>query len=194
MAYQKDRIIVLYNIRHLESHLILKGINKEGVLLSFIAKFALKSKKRFAGGVLEPGGFIEVEYRPSTKDLHQIISAHILNKFEKIRSDYDRLALGLYVLKMTGQVGLSGGEGDPELFNLVGNTLSALETTNNLSALKLFFEMRFLLIQGVLPIELQNKNIFFENTIRNHQSLSLSDKDVFSIQQTLSQSLNHYLS
>lgn len=190
---KKEKIIILQNIRYLESHLILKGLNPNGHVLSFIARFALKSRRRFAGGVLEPGGYIEVEYRPSSQGLHQINQAQIIKKFEKIRKDYDRLKLCLYVLKIVNQAGVVESQGDEELFNLLGNTLSALETTKNLNQLKLFFEIRFLFIQGVLPVELQRKSIFFENTILKHHTLNLSPADSISIQKILKESLNQYL-
>ena len=184
----------MQNIRHLESHLVVKGLNPKGSTLSFIAPYALKSKKRFAGGALEPGGYIEVEYRPSSEGLNRLQQAHIINKFEKIRTDYDRLQLGLHFLKITSQVGLAETQEEPELFNLLGNALKALETTHDLNQLKLFFEIRFLFIQGVLPEELQNKNIFFQNTISQHQKVQLKREEFSSIQETLKHSLHNYLS
>ena len=193
---KKDKIIVLQNIRHLESHLIVKGLNNKGQILSFFASFALKSRKRFASGVLEPGGYIQVEYRPSTKEetgWNRLIQANILNKFIKIRKDYDRLALALHFLKMFNKVGQEGMEGDSELFHLLGNTLIALETSSDLESLKLFFEIRFLFLQGVLPAELQNKSIFFENTIKEHNQVDLSQEDIPSIHQELKTALHQYL-
>ena len=137
----KENIIVLQNIRHLESHLILKGLNSKGQILSFFAGFALKNRKKFVSGVLEPGGYIQVEYRPSKKEggWNRLIQAHILNKFIKIRQDYERLNLALYFLQMFNKAGQEGMEGDPELFHLLGNTLTALELSPNLESLKLFF-------------------------------------------------------
>ena len=57
---KKEKIIVLQNIRHLESHLIIKGLNSKGQILSFFAGFALKSRKkirqwRLGAGRLYPG-------------------------------------------------------------------------------------------------------------------------------------------
>ena len=171
---KKDKIIVLQSIPHLESHLIIKGLNGEGRVFSFFCSCALKSKKRFPSGVLEPGGYIKIEYRISKNDsgwnyLHE---AEIINKFRKIRESYDRLELKFHFLKMVNKVGDSLN--DPEVFHLLGNGLTALETTPCLEELKLFFEIRFLFLQGVLPQTLQSKSVFFEKTIKNH-----SDKEVF---------------
>ena len=192
---KKDKIIVLQNIRHLESHLIVKGLNKKGQILSFFAGFALKSKKRFTSGVLEPGGYVQVEYRLSKKEggWNRLIQAHPLNKFIKIRQDYERLRLALHFLKMFNQAGQEGMEEDPELFHLLGNTFTALETSRNLESLKLFFEMRFLFLQGVLPAELQNKSVFFKRTIKEHDRTDLSREDIPAIHQELKTALYQYL-
>jgi len=192
---KKDKIIVLQNIRHLESHLIVKGLNNKGQILSFFANFALKSRKRFASGTLEPGGYIEVEYYPSKKEggWNRLIQANVLNKFTKIRTSYERLNLALHFLKMFNKTEQEGMEGDPELFHLLGNTLTALETSSHLKSLKLFFEIRFLFLQGVLPTELQNKSVFFENTITKHSQVDLSQEDLPSIHQELNTALYQYL-
>ena len=192
---KKDKIIVLQNIRHLESHLIVKGLNRRGQVLSFFAGFALKSRKRFASGVLEPGGCIHVEYRPSRKEdgWNRLIQAHLLNKFMGIRQNYEKLHLALHFLKMFNQAGQEGMEEDPELFHLLGNTLTALETSSDLENLKLFFEIRFLFLQGVLPAELQNKSVFFENTIKKHNQVDLSREDIPIIRRELKTALYQYL-
>lgn len=192
---KKDKIIVLQNIRHLESHLIVKGLNTQGHILSFFANFALKSRKRFASGVLEPGGYIQVEYLPSKREnsWSRLIQANIINKFTKIRQDYNRLDLSLQFLKMINKVGQEGVEGEPELFHLLGNALTALETSPDLENLKLFFEIRFLFLQGVLPSQLQNKSVFFENTIKEHDQVDLSHEDIPAIHQELKTALYQYL-
>ncbi len=192
---KKDKIIVLQNIRHLESHLIVKGLNEKGQTLSFFASFALKSKKRFASGVLEPGGCIQVEYRLSKKEggWNRLIQAHPLNKFIKIRQDYERLRLALYFLKMFNQAGQEGMEENPELFHLLGNTFTALETSLDLESLKLFFEIRFLFLQGVLPAKLQNRSVFFKHTIKEHDRTDLSREDIPAIHQELKTALYQYL-
>ena len=163
--------------------------------MSFFASFALKSKKRFASGVLEPGGYIQVEYRPSKTETgwNRLVQAHILNKFIKIRQDYERLNLSLHFLKMFNKAGQEGMEGEPELFHLLGNTLTALETSLNLENLKFFFEIRFLFLQGVLPAPLQNKSVFFKNTIKEHHQADLSKEDISSLHYELKTALHQYL-
>ena len=193
MVYKKDKIIILQTIRHLEAHLIVKGLNPEGNVLSFFARSALKSKKRFSGGVLEAGRYIAVEYRTSTHGLNALHSAEILKDFNKIRKDYDRLQLGLHILKMVNQVGETGVQGESELFNLLGNVLTALETSQNFSKLKLFFEIRFLYIQGILPMELQDKILFLNTSIRHYHQVDLSQENIPWIQNQVRTALSQYL-
>ena len=63
MSIHKDKVIVLKRDHFSESDLIVRVLNQRGALVSFIAKGAAKSRKRFTGGVLEPGCFIGVEYK-----------------------------------------------------------------------------------------------------------------------------------
>ena len=195
MVYQKDKIIVLKTLRYMESHLIVKGLNSEGSVLSFFARSALKSRKRFSGGVLEAGNYIFVEYSiPSREEgWNQLKSAEVLLGFRKIRTDYDRLKLCLYILKMVDKVGGSGFKGDAELFHLLGNVLKSLEISPDLQKLKLFFEIRFLYIQGVLPFELQGKNLFLENFISRHHQVNLEQENIPVIQSQVQTALSQYL-
>ena len=95
----RDRIIILKNQVFSESDLIIRGLNSKGCQLSFIAKGALKSRKRFSGGVLDPTAYIELEYRPSKKSLHRLQQAWFLEDFSALRKDYNRLSLALYFFK-----------------------------------------------------------------------------------------------
>ena len=168
-------------------------MNPEGRVLSFIARYALKSRRRFTGGVLDPGGYIQIEYRSNS--LNRLESAGFLNRFNKIRKDYDRLELCLYMLKIIHKTSLSDADGEPELFHLLGNSLLALEQSKNLQQLKILFEVRFLFLQGVLPPELQNKNDFLETAVSKHETLNWNNsRSLSGIQKTIKQSLREYLS
>ena len=191
----KNKIIVLQTVHYLESHLIVKGLDPQGDVHSFFARSALKSRNRFAGGVLEMGNYIRVESRlsRSSEGMQQLQSAFLINGFNGIRTHYDRLQLCFYVLKVVNQVSQTGIRSEPELFHLLGNTLRALETTVFLHQLKLFFEIRFLYIQGILPFELQSKDVFFKNAIVQHDQIDLSTEDIPLIQVQVKEALSQYL-
>ncbi|MDE0119575.1 MAG: DNA repair protein RecO [Bdellovibrionales bacterium] len=172
MSIHKDKVIVLKQNRFSETDLIVRVLNQNGALLSFIAKGAVKSRRRFIGGVLEPGNFIGVEYKYSrSSSLHFLCQAWFLKRFGNLRKDYDRLHLALYFLSLVEKISQEGIEDSPELFHLLGNGLKALETSDHLPSLQFIFEFRLLLNQGVLPQELQTQKILFDLTIREHEHL-----------------------
>ena len=180
MSIRKDKVIVLKQIPFSESDLIIHALNPKGALMSFIAKGAVKSKKRFTGGVLEPGHFIGVEYRKSrSSDLHFLCDAWFLKRFSAIRTDYDRLTLALHFLSLIEKVSQAGTEDSSDLFNLLGNGLKAVETSTHLSTLQFVFEFRLLLNQGVLPQELQEQTQLFCMTVAEHEQLPLSTFKIF---------------
>ena len=187
---QREKIIILRVFPFQESDLIVKGLNTKGVQMSFIAKGALKSKKRFIGGVLEPASFIEVEYRVSKNSLHRLLQAWFLNDFHKLRSDYDRLQLVFYILKVVGIVSLEEMDDSEELFHLVGNTFLEMQTSEKLEALKLFFQVKLLFLQGVLPQEFYRQEILSQR-VREHTKFNFRANRSFALQ--VNEILQRYL-
>lgn len=150
----QNRFIILKKIRYAEADLILQALSPLGEKMSFMARAALKSKKRFGGGILEPGNFVQLTYRPSAEGrMHTLKEAALLNAFAGIRQDYDRLEFGLKALEAVGRVSQEGDSTSEFLFNLLGHTLKALETTESVEILRVQFQLKFLLQQGVLTAE-----------------------------------------
>ena len=59
----KERAIVLRRLKHGEADLIVHCLNEQGTKVSLFAKSAIKSRKRFGGGVLEPTHLIYICYK-----------------------------------------------------------------------------------------------------------------------------------
>ncbi|MBC6415824.1 MAG: DNA repair protein RecO [Bdellovibrionales bacterium] len=188
----REKIIVLKNQIFSESDLIVKGLNQKGSQLSFIAKGALKSKKRFRGGVLEPSSYIELEFRFSKSSLHYIQQAWFLDDFSKLRTNWQRLNLALYFLSIMEKISQEGEEDCRELFNLLGNSLKQTEISSDLDKLKIYFQTKVLFLQGVLSEKILLPEIL-NNAIEKHESLLLSSLKKTKLLQNLTQSLNHYL-
>jgi DNA repair protein RecO (recombination protein O) len=151
-----EKILVLRAFKHGESDLVVHGLNALGARLNFIAKGGLKSRKRFAGGILEPTHYIEVTYKVrgesgDSEPLHLLLEARLVREFSGLRTDYARLEAALYMLQLVHKLGQHGVVDAPELFNLLGNALQAAETSRHLENLKLQFELKLLAAQGVLP-------------------------------------------
>jgi DNA repair protein RecO (recombination protein O) len=151
----KKKVILLRKIKYGESDLILHAIAMDGEKLCFMARGALRSKKRFAGGVLEPTHFIEAIFNKPQEigKLIPLSEVILINDFPKIRESYDRLDSAFLILNSVYRVSQEGEGQSQGLFNLLGNGLKLLETTSDLALLKLVFAIKFLYQQGVLQFE-----------------------------------------
>ncbi|WP_413580529.1 DNA repair protein RecO [Bdellovibrio sp. HCB288] len=155
MSQQKDKFIILRKMKYGESDLILHAISPQGEKWSFIARGALKSKKRFGGGILEPTHFVTFTYKESTEEgkLNTLQEASLINDFAGIRQDYDHLEFALHVLDCVSKVSQEGDKHSDFLFNLLGHTLKSIENAKDVLVLKMHFYLRFLLQQGVIQPE-----------------------------------------
>ena len=189
---KKERIIILKKQAFSESDLIVRGLNQKGWQLSFIAKGALKSKKRFSGGVLEPTSYIQTEYRLSKSSLHILQSAWFLDDFSKLRTNYQRLNLALNFLNLVSKVSQEGTTDTEELFHLLGNALKQAETSPQLDNLKICFQIKLLFEQGVLPKELSLKSVL-NKTLREHIQINWSESKKQFLLNKLDQSFKSYL-
>lgn len=154
---RKEKIIVLKTYKYGESDLVVHGLSMLGARISFMAKGGLNSRKRFAGGVLEPTHYIEVTYKEKFSNdmdpLHTLLEALLIRDFPKLRTDYLRLELALYMVQLVHRLAGPGIIDSQDLFNLLGNALQAAEVSGQLDSLKLQFELKLLATQGVLPSE-----------------------------------------
>ncbi|MGZ3746887.1 MAG: DNA repair protein RecO [Pseudobdellovibrionaceae bacterium] len=151
----KERFIILRKMKYSEADLILHALSPRGEKLSFLARGALKSKKRFGGGVLDPSHFVQFTYKQASSEgkMNILNEATLLNDFKKIRQDYDHVELALHVLDCVSRVSQEGDHSSEALFNLLGNTLKSLEDCQDVSLLRIHFNLKFLMQQGVLNPE-----------------------------------------
>lgn len=182
MNEKQDRFIILKKIKFGESDLIIHALGADGARSSFIAKSALKSKKRFGGGILEPMHFVTFTYRekPDSGQMKTLNEAVLIEDFKEIRSDYDKLDLALFVLNCVSHVSLEGDQNSEFLFNLTGHTLRAVAKSNHLHLLKLHFCLKFLYQQGVVSIE-PWMHIFLKTNMNESEILKENDSAVGSV-------------
>lgn len=155
MSDLQDRFIILKKMKYGESDLIIHALSSAGTKKSFIARAALKSKKRFGGGVLEPSHFVKLTYRPSQTEsqLNVLNEAQLLDDFKSIRTDYDKLEFALFALNCVYHVSQEGDFDSHFLFNLLGHTLKSLGEVKNLDRYKLHFCLKLLFQQGVITVD-----------------------------------------
>lgn len=192
----REKIIVLKTFKHGESDIIVHGINPIGARMNFFARGAHKSRKRFAGGVLEATHYIEVTYKPGAladeDPLHTLLEASMIRDFPKLRTDYDRLEAALYLVKVVHKMSQQGTVDSPELFNLLGNALAAAETSADLNKLKFHFELKLLAAQGVLPGE-EQFTPWLKTSLAQHEKLQAKGEEWRWLQQQAHDHLRHYL-
>jgi DNA repair protein RecO (recombination protein O) len=155
MTQQHKPFLILRKIKYGESDLIIHALSPLGEKISFMARGALRSKKRFGGGVLEPGHHVLLTYKeaPLPGKMSSLQEASLLADFKHTRRSYDHLEFALFVLECAGKVGQEGDDSSSFLYNLVGHTLKAIETCVNLNLVKVQFYLKFLMQQGVMTLE-----------------------------------------
>lgn len=154
----RDRIIVLRKLAYRDSDLIIHGLNAQGAKVSYLAPGALRSRRRFGGGVLEPTNFIEVIYQSGGKNsgsLKRLQEAQILKEFSGLRRNYDVIQASLSFLSLIDHVGQEGDLHGEELFNLLGHALQFLSQNDvrSLALFRLHFLLKFLYQQGILNVD-----------------------------------------
>jgi len=193
----RERAIILRAVEQGESNLIIHCLTRSGSRLNLMAKGALKSQRRFGGGVLEPLNYIQLSYRESKKaqeneSLHWLEEAQILRDFYLLRRDYERLELGFYFLQVVSRVSRENTTDNNEIFDLLGNTLKALETTTQPVLLKMLFELKLLHQQGVLSQSILGYALL-GFPIQEHCKIKLNKADMMLIGREAHQVLESYL-
>ena len=183
------KLIVLKTIKYSESDLLVQGINSHGDRLNFLAKGALRSKKRFGGGVLEPTHYLDVLYKEGKSNaegdpLHILLEAKVIKDFVKLRDDFDRLSMALSFLKLVSRLTRSGAVGAKEVFDLLGHALSACEESLNPQNLSLQFRAKLLYSQGVLE-PIAEMGPLIRTSLKLSNELELSSAQVKSLDRHL---------
>lgn len=193
----KEKAIVLRTTRYAEHDLIVQVITSKGAKLNLFARSALRSKKRFGGGVLEPTHYIQIMYQEKSgkggeSSLHTLNEATLINSFPKLRTDYARLETALHAVQVITVVAHEGDTESSAIFNLLGNTLKAAETSKSLDALKTHFEVRLLTLQGVLEHQAEEEALL-RAPISEHEAVQLSESAWRSLRSRTSLALRDYL-
>lgn len=167
------RFIILKTTIFKENDLMVYALNSFGDKKHFLARGALKSKKRFGGGVLEAMNHVELQYddRRDKTEFVPLSDARLLDGFEGIRQDYDRLTTGLMLVRDVFQIAVEGSEDNYAIYNLLGNTLKKLESVSDRFILHLHFRIKLLFYAGYLPNEDGLFNPFLAEQIQDCEKL-----------------------
>jgi DNA repair protein RecO (recombination protein O) len=189
----KSKVFILRKTRYGDNDLILNCLTPEGARVSLFARSALRSKKRFGGGVLEPMHYIHVMYEDKGQHrLNTLKEASLIQDFAGLRTDYARIEAGLYFVKLISEIVKEGEVDSAEIFNLLGNTLRAAETSLQLEHLKTHFEVKLLANQGVLPHEHEEQTLLALSII-DHEKATLTEADWLRLRGRVKRVLQEYL-
>ena len=140
---------LLHKIEYGEADYILSLFTKDFGKISGLAKHAKRSRKRF-GGRLEPFVHLRVRFREKPGGIKFIEDSETIQVFSTIMQDVDLFMYGSFILE---NVGILLPEEDPneKMFNLLVETLSALDSNKNPSNVILKFQLSALSLAGYEP-------------------------------------------
>ena len=141
----RTKAIVLRRTNYGEADRILNLLTEKGAI-SVIAHGARKEKSKLAGGI-EIFCVSEITYYEGrNNDLHTLTSAKMLEYYDKIPVDLNKLELGSLILK---QVNKNADNIDgSEYFNLVHQALSALNSSEKLGLIEAWFWFNLARLNG----------------------------------------------
>ncbi len=173
---KQNKVIVLRKNKLRESDLLLSTIDSSGSKVLFSAKGALRSRKRFGGGILEPLNVLNVYYKPvqvnkESSYIH-LLEADLVREFSGIKISYKKLELAFRFLKTIDRVSYEGTTDLHNVFNLLGQALLCLDESTcfderQSQRLSLHFDIKLLHFLGFL--ENQNNYLnFLKVSIQNY--------------------------
>ncbi len=151
MVEIKGNAFILRAIQAQDADLVLRLLTRSGEKLSVFAKAALKSKKRF-GGALQP--FLNISFRAVQKNSHNDLiileEAQVRHEFGQLTKSLDRLWAASRITELIDKSAHSGLD-NPQLYDLFGAALRALDSGLSHEGVERQFEIKLLSLLGWLP-------------------------------------------
>jgi DNA repair protein RecO (recombination protein O) len=150
MALYKTRAIVIKSMNLSESDRLITFMTENHGKIKCVAKGARKAKNQFWGS-LEPMSLIHLIYfGKEHQSLFRLNHSDIIESFQTIRDDFDKLYTGIYFLDLIDAMILEG-HWEPKVFGLLYQALAALNQQTELEPLRRLFEIRLLSLSGYKP-------------------------------------------
>jgi DNA repair protein RecO (recombination protein O) len=132
------------NLRHHalgEADRIISIFTRDHGLVRAVAKGIKKTTNRF-GGRMEPLFCNSLQLRQG-RNMETIVSADTVRSFGGLRTDFDRLAFGLYLAEVLNGM-LPPSMPQPAIYDLFVSTLAMLETLERPDLIALWFQLQLL--------------------------------------------------
>jgi DNA repair protein RecO (recombination protein O) len=139
------------NLRHHalgEADRIMSIFTREHGLVRAVAKGIRKTTNRF-GGRMEPLHCNSLQLRQG-RSMEMVLSADTVRSFSGLRTDFDRLAFGLYLAEVLNSM-LPPGHPQPVIYDLFVSTLAMLEELERPDLVALWFQLQLLTELGHHP-------------------------------------------
>ncbi len=175
-----------------EADIIIDSLDRKGEKFSFTAGHALKSQRRFSGGVLEPLNFVELSYSQTRSGYLYLREARLIDGFYGLRQNYGKLEVGFHFLKLVAGGSREGLSDNKALFNLLGNGLKTLEKAESPERLKLHFEIKYLYCLGFLSPDSHTRE-FLSLPVNQYHQIKLTGGEFISLNQWISHQLKSIL-
>ena len=151
MSIQTTEAIVLRSINFAESSKIVTFYSPQFGKIKGIAKGARSAKSKF-GSSLEIFSHIVLVFYQKKTDIQLISQCDLKNPFLNIRNDLVKTAYASYFIELINKT-IEGAQDSEQIFDLIINALTTLETTNvEPEVLAHFFEVRLLKMLGCIPV------------------------------------------
>jgi DNA repair protein RecO (recombination protein O) len=150
MGLYRTNAIVLRSIKLSETDKLVTFMTEQFGKVKCVARGARKIKSRFAGS-LEPMSYVYLIYfGKENQQLYSLNNADIIQSFHLLREDFQKLYTGIYLNELVDAMTAEMQE-DRQIFQLLLDSLSALQNQGNLETLCRMFEIRLLSVSGHRP-------------------------------------------
>jgi DNA repair protein RecO (recombination protein O) len=168
MPSYHDRGIVLKTIKLGEADRIVTFMTEEHGQVRAVAKGVRKTTSKF-GGRLEPVGHLSIMCWKG-RDLDIVQQVEVLDPFQAVKEDYDRLSQAAALLEVTDRLSLEH-HSDPDLYRMLLGAINVIDKDNPPAVRGAFF-FKVLALEGTTPIVNQCANCGRED---NLVAFNLSD-------------------
>jgi len=142
--------IVLRSINLSETDKLVTFLSAHFGKVKCVAKAARKMKNRF-GAALEPMSHIRLIYfGKENQTLYRLNHSDIIHSFQSIRDDLLKVYTGIYFNELIDTL-IPEAHPDPKAYQLLLESLLALESRDSLETLSRLFEMRLMVLTGYTP-------------------------------------------
>ncbi len=180
----KTDAFILSGFKYGDSSKIITLFSEEVGKFSAIVK-GVRNNKSKLGGVFENMNHVNVIFtKKDNRDLQFIPSAECISSFSGIKSEFDKLMIAYKLVELTSKM-MYEYDVSKEVFYLLRHALYSLNSAgNNFSAIMLLYQIKFSIIQGIDPLNIQSRNsdvnnfvikdnsnksnMFFDNKKRNY--------------------------